>query len=376
MQRNNDSSQFVKHRICIFCERWESGGIESFLTNMLTHMKLDGFEIDIVAAELAENVFEFKLKELGVQFIKLSGNQKNILKNSKLLRSLMAERHYDLIHVNIYHALSMRYLKLAMKQNIPVRIVHSHNTALRMSFFRPLKMLIHNLARQRYTKYATHYWACSKAAAEFMFPSGINYTFVPNGIEIQRFTYDVQARKRIRVALGVDENCLVIGHIGRLCYQKNQMFLLDILYEAKSLKQGVKLLLAGEGEDKIKLIERAKVLQLQDDVIFYGTTDRPEELYSAMDVFVFPSLFEGLGIAAVEAQASGLPVVCSESVPTEAKVSENVRTIQLSAGAKEWASAIVKYDVRLIERSKVSKKIMTYDVDSAIIMIAALISAI
>lgn len=361
MQRSSNSPASEKRRICIFCERWESGGIESFLTNLLTHMELSQSEIDIVVSELGNSVFYSRLCELGIHFIELSGSQRNVLKNNRLFREIMSEKQYDVLYVNAFQALSMRYLKLAKEYGIPVRIAHSHNTALRKSFLRPLKLEIHRLAGKKYTGYATHRLACSNMAARFMFPDKTNYTFIPNGIEVGRFAYSEQARNQTRLSLGIDDDCLLIGHVGRLCKQKNQMFLLDVLHEAKKIRNDVKLLLVGEGEDKFRLMSKAKSLKLQKDVVFFGTTDKPEALYSAMDVFAFPSLFEGLGIAAVEAQAAGLPIVCSKAVPNEAKLLDSAKTVGISAGAKEWAQALTEPCSRLNICGVLLQKIMTYD---------------
>ena len=134
----------------------------------------------------------------------------------------------------------------------------------------------------------------------------------------------------------------VIGNIGRLCQQKNQSFLLDVLAQGAKLRPDLRLLLIGEGGDLAALKEKAERLGVADRVLFYGTTQHPERLLWAMDVFAFPSLFEGLGIVAIEAQAAGLPVVCSEHVPPEAAVTPLVTRLPLDEGAAAWANALLK----------------------------------
>ena len=131
----------------------------------------------------------------------------------------------------------------------------------------------------------------------------------------------------------------VLGNIGRLCIQKNQIFLLDVLRAILPLRPESRLLLVGEGERRAVLERQAEKLGIRDHVIFFGVTDRPERLLCAMDVFLFPSVFEGLGIVAIEAQCAGLPVFCSEYVPEEAAITPLARRIALSDGPDAWARA-------------------------------------
>lgn len=328
-------------RICVFCETWESGGIEAFLTNVICHMDLSGLEIDVAAARLGESVFTAPLEERGIRFYQLSGSTRRVAENHRLFRRLLEKRNYDVVHLNAYQALSLAYLHLAERAGVSVRIAHSHSTDLRKSATRSLKLAIHRWAKGKYTDASTCRWGCSRAAAEFLFPSATDWTFVPNGIDEERFRFDPVLRKEVRRELGVEEK-LVIGNVGRLCYHmKNQTFLIEAFQELLAMHPESVLLLVGEGEDKKKLEQKVRNLGIENRVIFYGTTDRAEQLYWAMDVYAFPSLFEGLGIVAIEAQASGLPVLCSEYIPEEALITPWAVRCPLSGGAKFWAEALL-----------------------------------
>lgn len=330
-------------KVCCFCECWESGGIESFLSNVLSHMDRSELEVDIVASCLKESVFTAGLEEKGVRFVELSGAQRKLLQNGRMFRQLLNERNYDVVHFNLFQGLSLRFVRLAKQAGVPVRIAHSHNTALRKSPTRWVKLLLHRLGSVLFTQYATDLWACSAEAARFLFPprerEKKGWRFIPNGIETGRFAFDPAARETVRDELGLTD-AFVVGSIGRLCYQKNQDFLLDAFAELSALRPDSRLLMAGEGELGVQLKEKAARLGIAGRVIFYGVTDRPERLYSAMDVFAFPSLFEGLGIVAVEAQASGLSVVCSEHVPGETRVTPLAKAVPLTRGARAWAQAL------------------------------------
>lgn len=325
-------------RICILCESWESGGIESFLCNTLLAMDRSGLEVDIVAAQLRESVFTEPLKVAGVHFRELSGSLRSP-KNGPLFSTLLAERHYDVVHLNAYQALSLHYLSLAKKANVPMCIAHSHNAGLRKSLGHSLKLALHRWARGVYADTMTCRLACSDLASQFMFGDTTEWTFIPNGINVERFRFDPAGREQVRSELGVDGE-LVIGNVGRLCCQKNQVFLLEVFQKVHRKCPESVLMLVGEGKDRPELVERAKALEINEHVIFYGTTGQVERLYWAMDVFAFPSRFEGLGIAAVEAQAAGLPVVCSDGVPLEAMMTNLATQLPISAGATDWAEAV------------------------------------
>ena len=337
-----------KRKICIYCETWESGGIESFLFSILKHLDMQRFSVDIVAASLKDSVFTQELKQIGVQFRELSGSTRHMRHNLEMLRKIMEEQQYDVLHLNIYQALSMCYAREAKKANVPVRIIHSHNTALRKSKTRALKRMIHAVAKQCFSRNGTQFLACSSNAARFLFPKRIidNRLFfvVPNGIETDRFRFDQKKRDCFREQWGLQDQ-FVIGNIGRLCYQKNQSFLLDVFSQLHSIQTKSKLLLVGAGNDEQMLRNKARSLNIEQDVLFYGTTSVPEEALWAMDAFVFPSRFEGLGIVAIEAQAAGLPVFCSEAIPKEAFVTKQMYSIPLREGAVNWAKRISAFRI-------------------------------
>lgn len=347
-------------RICCFCESWESGGIESFLHNVLLHMDLSEMEVDIVASSVRKSIFTADLAAKGIRFVELSGNLRN-LKNVRLFRQLLRDRKYDVVHFNLFQGLSLYYVQIAKEEGVPVRIAHSHNTTLRKSMGRMIKLVLHSFGVLFFSGAATDWWACSRAAAEFLFSSKIlkqkGFRFIPNGIETAKFRFDKNTRDSVRSKLGLTDS-FVIGHVGRLCYQKNQEFLLDVFVEVLKRSPESRLLLIGEGEKKSRLKEKASELGISEKVVFFGVTDRVEQLMWAMDVFAFPSLFEGLGIVAVEAQAAGLPVVCSEYIPKEAMATRLASRCEIGNGIAAWADCLLKNkDCGLETRESANKDI-------------------
>lgn len=328
-------------RICCFCERWESGGIESFLNNMLLHMDISHMEVDIVAAQVCESVFTAGLEAKGIRFVPLSGRLRSP-DNARLFRQLVRQRQYDVIHFNLFQGLSLHYVHIARQEGVGVRIAHGHGMGLRRSKTKALKLLLHRFGRACWSGDATHLWACSDPAARFLFSKRAleqtSVTMIPNAIETRRFRFSPEIRAAVRAQLGLDEQ-LLLGSVGRLSGEKNQTFLLDVFSELVKLHPDSRLLLVGEGDERAALESKAARLGIADKVIFYGVTRTVEQLYCAMDVFLFPSLMEGLGIAAVEAQACGLPTLCSDRVPSEARLTDLARALPLESGAQAWATA-------------------------------------
>ena len=330
-------------RICCFCERWETGGIESFLCNILSRLTPGEFEIDIVAASVKPSVFTENLEKYGIRFIQLSGHARRQFENNRLFRQLVRERRYDVVYLNLFQGLSMWYGKIAEEEGVPEIIVHCHSNALRKSPTRLPKLAIHYTACALLNSCATQRLACSGESGEFMFGKKRDFRVIPNGIDTERFRRNDEVRRQVRADLGLSD-CFVIGNVGRLCVQKNQDFLLDVFAQVLKRRPDSRLLLIGTGEDnkQAELEAKAKRLGIEPYVIFYGVSDRVEQLMWAMDVFAFPSVFEGLGIVAIEAQAAGLPVVASDCVPKEAVVTELIKRYPLgdpSAWAEYFLSA-------------------------------------
>ena len=322
-----------KRRICCFCEIWAGGGIESYLAGLLGELDPESVEVDIVAARLEESVFTEALRRRGVRFFTLSGSTRNLPRNYRMFRQLLQKRSYDAVHLNLYQGLSLAYARIARQENIPIRIAHSHNSALRPSAGRPVKLLLHRLGRALFEKDATHRWACSEDAGRFLFSAP--FQIMPNGISLDRFAFDPHARARVRSDLGVSDG-IVLGNMGRLCPQKNQKFLLEVL---ALLPNRYRLVLVGDGQDREMLIRLAQNLGVSDRVIFAGNTATPEQLLWAMDLFLLPSLFEGLPLSAVEAQAAGLPVLCAQGLTEDLKLTEQVEFLPLDKDL--WAQKIL-----------------------------------
>lgn len=240
---------------------------------------------------------------------------------------------YRVVHSHI-DAMCLFPLLAAKRAGIPVRIAHSHSTAIDRDFKYPLKQLF----RRMLPLAATHCFACGQQAGEFLFGSR-PFRVIPNGIDLERFRYDAMIQQSVRKALGL-EGKFVVGHAGRLTAAKNQTFLLRI-FKAISRKQDSILLIAGTGEREKELKRLAAKLGVAGKVRFLGSRGDMDRLYQAMDVFLLPSLYEGVPMTGLEAQAVGLPCFFSDRVSREVAFSEGCTFLPLEISPEKWAEAIV-----------------------------------
>ena len=254
---------------------------------------------------------------------------------------LRSHEEYKIVHGHLMGSASI-YLSIAKKHG-RITISHSHNVAA-------TKFTPYYVASRIYQfpirKIADYCLACSEESGKYLFGRNVmkskKFLIVQNGIDINRFQYSDAKRINTREKYNI-KNELTIGNVARLCYQKNYSFLLDIVKEIKNYGYAVKCLIVGTGPDLEMLKSKAYYLDIMDNIIFVGARSDPESYYCAMDVFICPSHFEGLSIATVEAQATGLVSVVSEGVPERANIGAGIyKKMMLSYGAKRWAQEIIK----------------------------------
>ena len=262
----------------------------------------------------------------------------NIIKFNKGLKKILAENNYKIIHVHTY-SIGYFVLKIAEKNGVPIRIAHSHSNSTVHDYKYFLKLFMQKI----YTIHANQLFACSEEAGKYLFKNK-PFKVLKNAIDSEKFVYDNKISESIRKQLGIAGN-FVVGHVGRFNKEKNHKFLLEMFNRLKLKKKNAKLILIGTGSLELEIKKKVKKLNLENDVIFLGNISNVNELYQAMDVFVLPSLFEGLGIVAIEAQAAGLPVVASTGVAKEAIVTPNIVQISLEAPIEEWVNMICETKV-------------------------------
>lgn len=324
------------------------GGMESFIMNYYRVMDKKVFEFDFLVHNIGEKSYVNEIESMGGNIIKMPPfGVKTINEIKKLYQEILTNKKYDIVHCNMANA-AFIYLKYAKKYDVPVRILHSHQDKAADTFTHAVRNLPLIQAGKRYANCNV---ACSVQAGQYLFGKN-KYHIIQNCIDYDRYRFSEEIRKQKRHDLGL-EGKVVIGNTGRLCPQKNQMFLLNVFNKYLELNRNAILLLIGEGDDEFHLREKAKQLGISDKVVFTGARDDIDELLQAMDVFVFPSLYEGLGISALEAQASGLHCLCSLGVPESARITKLFKRINLNKGEDAWCNEIVNAIDNKVNRKEI-----------------------
>lgn len=258
---------------------------------------------------------------------------------------------YDIIWDNECMFNDMTPLKKAAEVGIPVRIAHCHNPQnMDKSVIGHVQGFLHRVNQHSLSRYANVLWACSMESAKWACPAmDLPCEVIPNAIDAQMFRFSEQVRREVREQYGL-EDCLVVGHVGRLQYQKNQTFLLDAFRHLHEREEKARLVLVGDGPDLTELEAKAVTLGIEREVLFLGNRDDVNRLLQAFDLFVMPSHFEGFGMAALEAQAAGLPCLLSASVPRETKLTRNVEFIPAEDPAI-WA----EHMLNMLERHEIRR---------------------
>lgn len=267
----------------------------------------------------------------------IPAKSKNPLGYYRELNRFMREHagEYSALWFNLNNMANIDPLVYAKRYGIERRIVHSHNSS------EPPELLLRmfsavNAARCR--RLATDRWACSAVAGEYVF-GGEPFRVVPNLIDVERCSFSEIGRKRVRERYEL-EGKRVVGTVGRLCEQKNPMFLVEVFADALRRDSALRLMFVGEGELRDAVEARARETGIAEAVIFAGSQSNVRDFLSAFDVFAFPSIYEGLGLAFLEAQFNGLPCVVSEVVPQGAVISTAARSVPLN-DKSGWAKALL-----------------------------------
>lgn len=341
-------------RIAQVVGKMVNGGVEAFVMNYYRHIDRNKVQFDFIIDDDSTYIPREEIESLGGKIYMVPPYQKLNRYMSALIK-IFKENQYTVVHSHI-NTLSVFPLYAAKKAGVPVRIAHNHATAAPGEW---KKNILKYTLRPFSKVYATHYAACSRYAGEWLFGKKSmkcgEVSIFNNTIDLDKFKYDESVRNDVRKELGL-EGKFVIGHVGRICYQKNQEFLIDIFEEVYKQNKNAVLMLIGDGSDRKKIEKKLENLNLIEQINFLGNRNDVDRLYQAMDVFVFPSRTEGFGMAAVEAQFCGVRTVMSDRVPNDAVISNGTLRLSLNGSVQEWAEGILrKKDLGEIEACRYSE---------------------
>lgn len=335
----------------------QRAGLETMLMNYYRNIDRDLIQFDFLTHRPYRAAYDDEIESMGGKvYYAPRLYPQNYPSYFRFMKDFFAQHpEYSIMHSHI-DAMSAFPLYAAKRSGIPVRIAHSHNTRLD----KDAKIVIKYLAKKAIPSVATEYWSCGELAGAFMYGEK-PFKVIHNAIDLERFRYAVEIRERIRKNLGLD-NKFVIGHVGRYCPVKNQSFLLDVFKIICNQKENVHLLLIGIGDEEENLRKKAVDLGIGDKVTFLVNRPDVNELYQAMDVFVMPSLYEGLPVVCVEAQANGLPCLVSDRISQEVLLTDSIKMYPLCDGAHKWAQAILETEAKRYNKAIQQLRENGYDI--------------
>lgn len=324
----------------------DRGGAEAMIMNYMRNINRDVIKFDFLTNRDYRAAYEDEIESLGGKVYHMCPMYPGKFRQYKReVREFLKEHpEYQIIHSNLEER-SYFPLKEAKKLGVPVRISHSHNRPLGFN----LKLIMRYYFRFMLKYYNTHMFSCGVEAGDWLYgrKNRDKVIIMNNAIDAKQYTYDVSKAKEMRKSLGIDDCKKVIGHVGRFFAQKNHPFLIDIFQAIHEKDANTVLLLVGGGEqdDRLKNEMKQKVadLGLSDCVQFLGVREDVNEVMQAFDLFLLPSLFEGLPVTMVEAQASGLPCVISDKVPIQCDITGNVKVVALEDSPEKWADVVLDF---------------------------------
>jgi len=315
-----------------------SAGVETVVNNYYRHMDHNKIRFDYIIDSDSDYTSSEEMKALGARYFIIPPT-KELIARIKALEELFKENHYQIVHSHM-NTLNMPVLYAAWKEHVPVRISHNHSMT---NIAEGKRYLIKQFLRPTGRRFATDYFACGEAAGKWFFGKRLfnsgKVHIMPNAIDVKAFQFDQEARDRIRKELGLEDKW-VIGHVGRFMKQKNHTFLIQMFAEIHNKRQDARLLLIGDGELKSHMEKLCEQFNIKDSVLFLGNRKDMPTLYSAMDLFVLPSFYEGVPVVGMEAQANGLLCLFSSNVSQELRVGNKIQILPLDI--KAWVETAMR----------------------------------
>ena len=325
-------------RILNVVPNMRAAGIETFIMNVYRNIDRTKIQFDFIVHNMEKKQYDDEIEKMGGKIYRFTfKDDKNLFKYIKDLNNFFLEhREYKIVHGHMQSMMPL-YLLIAKINKVPIRIAHSHNN----NYEKTIKGFILHIF-SKFSKFvSTNNFACSDEAGKYLFANK-RFDIIYNGINIEKFKYDLKIRENIRAQLQIND-CFVIGHVGRFELQKNHKFLIKIITKlSKSKDKKIKLLLVGEGKTQKSIKKLVEKNKLADNVIFLGVRKDISEIMQGLDVFLLPSLYEGLGIVAIESQASGLHTIVSNNIAKETNISDKIEYLPIN-NVELWVEKINNY---------------------------------
>lgn len=325
-----------------------SNGVASYAMNYYRELNGLNMQFDFLVISDVGSPYYSEIEKNGNKVFIMPSYKKKPYKIIPYLNHLFKDGDYDIVHCNVMNSGSL-ILRIAKNYKVPVRILHSHAT---QTGDRMWKELRNKLFCAVSLKNANTYFSCSHLAGDYLFGKD-NYYLIPNAIDINKYSYNQQKRKILRN----EEKCndkMVVTTVGRFTRQKNPMFIVDIVYELSKMGCEFVFWWFGNGELESEVHRYAREKGIDEFIKFWGANPNVKDYYSAADVFILPSLYEGLPVVGIEAQVAALPTLLSDRITTETQISDFVKFLPI-ADAKLWANKIV--ELRECDRETIARSL-------------------
>jgi Glycosyltransferase len=351
-------------RVLHVVSQMNRNGLESRIMDIYRNIDRSKIQFDFLTHRLTPGQFDEEIKSLGGNLYYLPAiRPQKIISYRRTLDKFFSEHDYKIVHAHL-NSYCTWVLSAAKKAGVPVRIAHSRNSGMDHNW----KAIFKYLSKQFVNKPTTHKFACSRQAGEWLFgKKGIEhpnyFKVIPNGFEISKFSYSEDKRKQFRQILGLTDE-LTIVHVGRITYQKNHAFLVKVFKELIGVHPNSKLFLLGDGDLRKTVEQQCIDLGIQNKVVFMGNIQNVGDYLNAMDIMVFPSIYEGFGTVVIETQCNGLPTIASDVLPKETQITDCLEFMSISKQNElEWAQEIVRLKDIVVRKDRTEEiKEAGYDI--------------
>lgn len=319
----------------------DGGGVEKMLYNYYTNINQEKIKFDFIVHGSNKGRLEKRFEQMGSKIWHVTPKKNNFIKNIQEINFIIKTNYYKIVHVHQNFSSGFPLI-LAKINKVPIRIAHSHGCNIPK---RKIIKIKNNILRWLILFSANHLFACENNSANWlygkMWDKYENKKIIYNAIDLNEFQYLQEIRNEYREKLNLN-NKLALLHVGRFSEEKNHKFLIEILEEVKKIQKQITLILVGNGELEKNIRADVKKKKLDEHVLFLGNRDDVSNLMSAADIFIFPSIHEGLPLTIIEAQASGIKILASDRVSNETEISKLINYLPLEIKADGWANEILK----------------------------------
>ena len=339
--------------LCLLNSLDKCNGISTYIMNYYSRINHDYFEFDFYITD--DNILdEYKnciSKNNDRIFIGKRIKLNTFINEKKNFKKILEEEKYDIVYSNILYTAFFYFIE-AKKMGVKHRILHSHNTPSKSLC--GIKNILYEVSKKLAVMSSNIYFACSDYAGKYLFNKR-HYYIIHNAVDTKLYKYNKEIREKYRKKLNIkDEYCIV--HIGRFNEQKNHKYIVEISKEIVRFEKNVKIFFIGYGELEEETRKKVEKYGLDDKIVFLGIRNDITSILQAMDVFILPSLYEGLPLVSIEAQAAGLPNILSSKITREVEITQNVKFIDIEEkNIDEWCKNILKY--KMFERENLENEV-------------------